>query len=154
AQTLNVPSRPAAPAGVTATDETAINAKDGTLTNVTAAMEYKRGTAGAWSNVAGTSVTTLEPDTYYVRTKATAAAFVSEAQPVTVNAYVPTAETTPAAVIDYAAEQLTSLTAGAAYTVNGQPVTADVNGKLAIASSWLGASLSIVKKGDGSATTD
>ncbi|WP_339807515.1 S-layer homology domain-containing protein [Paenibacillus sp. FSL R7-0337] len=154
AQTLNVPSRPAAPAGVTATDETAINAKDGTLTNVTAAMEYKRGTAGAWSNVAGTSVTTLEPDTYYVRTKATAAAFVSEAQPVTVNAYVPTAESTPAAVIDYAAEQLTSLTAGAAYTVNGQPVTADVNGKLAIASSWLGASLSIVKKGDGSATTD
>ncbi|ETT29844.1 S-layer protein, partial [Paenibacillus sp. FSL R7-269] len=136
------------------TDETAIDAKDGTLTNVTAAMEYKRGTAGAWSNVAGTSVTTLEPDTYYVRTKATAAAFVSVAHSVTVNAYVPTAETTPAAVIDYTAEQLTGLTPGAAYTVNGQPVTADVNGKLAIASSWLGASLSIVKKGDGSATTD
>ncbi|ETT61823.1 S-layer protein, partial [Paenibacillus sp. FSL R7-277] len=154
AQTLNVPSRPAAPTGVTATDETAINAKDGALVNVDSGMEYKRGVAGAWVNVAGTSVTTLEPDTYYVRTKATVTAFVSEAHSVTVNAYVPTAEITPAAVIDYTAEQLTGLTPGGAYTVNGQPVTADINGKLAIASSWLGTPLSIVKKGDGSATTD
>ncbi|ETT61653.1 hypothetical protein C173_26367, partial [Paenibacillus sp. FSL R7-277] len=46
-----------------------------------------------------------------------------------------TPEATPAAVIDYTAEQLTGLTPGGAYTVNSQPVTADINGKLAIDSS-------------------
>ncbi|MFD2875091.1 hypothetical protein ACFTAO_02510 [Paenibacillus rhizoplanae] len=42
AQTLTIPARPAAPAGMAATDETAINAKNGTITNVTTAMEYKK----------------------------------------------------------------------------------------------------------------
>ncbi|WP_052429321.1 S-layer homology domain-containing protein [Paenibacillus borealis] len=155
AQTVNIPVRPAAPAGLAATDETAISAEDGTLTGVSTTMEYKRGIAGAWVNVAGTTVTELAPDTYYVRTKGTSSAFVSEAQSVTVAAFVPTQEATPAAVIDYAAEQLTGLTANGSYTVNGtQAVTATAEGKLAIDSSWLGTPLSIVKKGNGSTTID
>ncbi|WP_342424506.1 S-layer homology domain-containing protein [Paenibacillus sp. FSL E2-0178] len=155
AQTVNIPSRPAAPTGVAATDETAIDAKNGTLTGVTTAMEYKKGTAGEWTDVAGTTVTALVPDTYYVRTKATLAAFVSEEQSVTVAAFVPTQEATPAAEIDYASEQLTGLTANGAYTLNGTlAVMATADGKLAIDSSWLGTSLSIVKKGNGSTTID
>ncbi|WP_143191889.1 DUF4073 domain-containing protein, partial [Paenibacillus sp. P46E] len=154
AQTLNVPSRPAAPSSVGKTNETAVNANDGSLTNVSTAMEYKKGSAGAWSDVTGTSVTGLSPDTYYVRTKSTPTTFASAPVQVTVGAYMATPEITPAAVIDYTAEQLTGLTANGSYTVNGNPVTADANGKLAIDSSWLGTPLSIVKKGNGTTTTD
>ncbi|OKP74448.1 hypothetical protein A3842_20850 [Paenibacillus sp. P3E] len=154
AQTLNVPSRPAAPSSVGKTNETAVNANDGSLTNVTTAMEYKKGSVGAWSDVTGTSVTGLAPDMYYVRTKATSSAFASAPVQVTVGAFTATPETTPAAVIDYTAEQLTGLTASGSYTVNGNAVTADASGKLAMDSSWLGTPLSIVKKGNGSTTTD
>ncbi|WP_238655494.1 S-layer homology domain-containing protein [Paenibacillus piscarius] len=154
AQTLTVPSRPAAPVSVTATDETAINAQDGALVNVTNAMEYKRGTAGEWKDVAGTSVTGLVPDTYYVRVKATATAFASDMQSVAVEAYVAVPEATPAAVIDYAAEQLTGLAANGKYTINGTPVTADEAGELALDGSWLGTPLSIVKQGNASTTID
>ncbi|WP_340021350.1 S-layer homology domain-containing protein [Paenibacillus sp. FSL K6-1096] len=154
AQTLTVPSRPAAPVSVTATDETAINAVDGALVNVDSGMEYKSSGAGVWTDVTGTTVTGLAPGTYEVRVKLTAASFVSEAHSVTVNAYVPTVETTPAAVIDYAAEQLTGLAANGKYTINGTPVTADVTGKLELDSSWLGVTLSIVKQGNASTTVD
>ncbi|MFD2875092.1 hypothetical protein ACFTAO_02515 [Paenibacillus rhizoplanae] len=82
-------------------------------------------------------------------------AFASEAQAVTVNAYVPILEATPTAVIDYEAEQLSGLTANGTYTVNGSlTVTADVDGKLALDNSWLGSSLSLVKQGNASTTID
>ncbi|WNS41491.1 S-layer homology domain-containing protein [Paenibacillus sp. MMS20-IR301] len=154
AQTLVIPARPGAPTGVGKTDQTLPDTDNGTLTNVAATMEYKQGASGAWTAITGTTVTGLAPDTYAVRLKATASAFASEAQSVTVAAFTASPELTPAAVIDYAAEGLTDLTASGSYTVNGNPVTVDGSGKLAISSSWLGTSLSIVKKGDGSLTTD
>ncbi|WP_339312777.1 S-layer homology domain-containing protein [Paenibacillus sp. FSL M7-0896] len=155
AQNLTIPARPAAPAGVAATDEKAINAKNGTLTNVTTAMEYKKGSAGAWTDVTGTSVSGLVPDTYSIRTKGTVTAFASEAQVVTVNAYVPTLEATPTAVIDYEAEQLSGLTANGTYTLNGSlTVTADADGKLALDNGWMGSPLSLVKQGNASTTID
>ncbi|MEK3875282.1 S-layer homology domain-containing protein [Paenibacillus sp. FSL M7-0420] len=154
-QTVSIPARPAAPVGVTATDETAINAKNGTLTNVTPAMEYKQGVAGAWTDVTGTQVSGLAPGTYYVQIKATLTAFASEAQSVNVVAYVAIPEATPAALIDYEAEQLNGLTANGLYTLNGTlTVTADADGKLALDSSWLGSSLSLVKQGNASTTID
>ncbi|MEK5447725.1 S-layer homology domain-containing protein [Paenibacillus sp. FSL R7-0331] len=154
AQTLPVPGRPAVPAGVTATDETSMNTNNGTLTNVASTMEYKQGTTGTWTAITGTSVSGLAPDTYYVRVKATPTAFASATRSLTVNAFTTSPEMTPATVIDYATEQLTGLTANGSYTVNGTAVTADGNGKLALESSWLGASLSIVKKGNGATTSD
>ncbi|WNS41488.1 S-layer homology domain-containing protein [Paenibacillus sp. MMS20-IR301] len=154
AQSLPVPSRPAAPAGVGKTDETTVNGHNGSLTGVNAAMEYKLSTAEAWSNITGTSVTGLVPDTYDVRTKATSSSFASAAVQVTVGAFTATPETIPAAAINYEAEQLTGLTANGTYTVNGTTVTADSAGKLAIDSSWLGTTLSIVKKGNGTTTSD
>ncbi|QUL55719.1 S-layer homology domain-containing protein [Paenibacillus tritici] len=154
AQTLVVASRPAAPVDVAATDETAINANNGTLVDVTPAMEYKKGAAGAWTDVAGTTVTGLAPDTYYVRTKVTATAFTSASVPLTVMSFTATAEVTPAAVIDFAAEQLSGLTPDGLYTVNGMAVTAATDGTLAVDNGWLGTSLSIVKLGNGVTTTD
>ncbi|WP_138756167.1 S-layer homology domain-containing protein [Paenibacillus sinopodophylli] len=153
AQTISLPSRPAMPtAGKT--DETSINGSNGTLTNVTSAMAYKKGTAGSWTSVTGTSVTELAPDTYYVRVKATSSAFASVAQTVTIAAFIGSPETTPGAGIDYTAEQLTGLAPNGTYTINGTAVTADSNGKVAIDGSWLGAAVNVVKKGNGTTTTD
>ncbi|MFM9332474.1 hypothetical protein, partial [Paenibacillus mesotrionivorans] len=131
AQTLDVPARETAPNSVGKTDETALHAANGTLTGLSTGMEYKKGAAGAWLEVTGSEVTGLAPDTYYVRVKATATTFASAEQSVTVNAYTLVKEATPQAGIDYSAEQVTGLTAGAGYTVNGEAVTADNDGKLA-----------------------
>ncbi|MFD2334560.1 S-layer homology domain-containing protein [Cohnella sp. GCM10020058] len=153
AQTLSVPARPAAPtAGKT--DESTINGSNGALTNVLPTMEYKTASASSWTNVAGTSVTGLAPGTYNVRVKATSSSFVSAAQTVTISAFTATQESKPEAEIDYAAEQLSGLAASGAYTVNGTAVTADGSGKVQIDAGWLGTDVNVVKKGDGTTTTD
>lgn len=64
------------------------------------------------------------------------------------------AELTPNANINYINEALTGLTASAAYTVNGTDKTADASGKITIENSWFGTTISLVKKGDGTATTN
>jgi hypothetical protein len=56
-----------APGGVGKTDETAASANDGTITGVTAAMEYKLSGAGSYTAVTGTNITGLAPGTYNVR---------------------------------------------------------------------------------------
>lgn len=66
----------------------------------------------------------------------------------------PAPEPTPAADIDYAAEQLTGLVPNGAYIINGTAVTADGNGKAAIDGSWMGTTVNVVKKGNGTTTTD
>ncbi|MFC5404810.1 S-layer homology domain-containing protein, partial [Cohnella soli] len=153
AQTLSLPARPATP-NTGKTDETSINGNNGSLTNLTSAMEYKRGAAGSWTDVTGTSITGQAPDTYYVRFKATSSSFASEAQEVTIATFGSTQETTPEAEIDYAAEQLKELEPNSTYTINGTPVTAEGDGKVTIDVTWLGETLSIVKKGDRETTTD
>ncbi|MFC3800982.1 DUF4073 domain-containing protein [Cohnella sp. GCM10012308] len=152
-QTLVVPARPAAPTTVGKTDETSAK-NDGTITGVTNELEYKKGTAGTWMAIAGTTVTGLAPDTYYVRTAATATAFASEATSVTVGAFTAAPETTPNAAIGFSDEMLTGLTSGASYLIGGVSKTADGSGKIAIEAGWLGTSLSIVKVGDGTSTTN
>ncbi|WP_341281153.1 S-layer homology domain-containing protein [Paenibacillus sp. FSL H8-0537] len=153
AQTLSLPARPSTPTAEK-TDETSISGNNGTLTNVTAAMEYKKGAASSWTDVTGTSVTGLAPDTYSVRVKATSSAFASVAQTVTIAAFIATQEATPSAGIDYAAEQLTGLESAGAYTINGTAVTVDGNGKVAIDGNWLGTTVNVVKKGNGTTKTD
>jgi len=65
---------------------------------------------------------------------------------------VATPEVMPAIVVDYAAEQLTGFVVGGSYTIDAAPVT-PVGGKLDVAS-YIGATISIVKKGNGTTTTD
>lgn len=76
-QLLPIPARPAAPTVVTVTDVTYSGGQNGTLINVTSFMEYKKGSEGSWSDITGTTVNNLPPDTYYVRIKATDTAFAS-----------------------------------------------------------------------------
>ncbi|OBR65899.1 hypothetical protein A7K91_18165, partial [Paenibacillus oryzae] len=154
AQSLIIPDRPAAPTGVGKTDESYAGANDGSLTGLPVGGEYKQGAAGAWSDISSATVSGLQPDTYYVRTKATSSAFVSEEAAITVGSTSATPEVTPAAVISFTDEQLAGLAANAVYLINGQNVSADTNGKIAIDSAWLGETLSIVKVGNGTTSTN
>lgn len=71
---------------------------------------------------------------------------------ITINVKGP--EKQPAAVIDYRQEELTGLVPGGSYTIDGTETTADQEGHIAIKENWLGGSISIVKNGNGSETSD
>lgn len=58
-------------------------------------------------------------------------------------------EQTPAAVIAYRTETLTGLMPGAAYVIGGKEVTASGDGSVPIEESWLGKTISIIKRGNG-----
>ncbi|WP_340399694.1 S-layer homology domain-containing protein [Paenibacillus sp. FSL H8-0079] len=154
AQTLIIPSRPTTPFGIGKTDETFDGANDGTITNVTDQMEYKQDVNGSWTAIDNTTITALTPDRYYVRIKATFSAFASAEAPVTIGSASATPETTPEAVISYADEQLTGLVPNAPYSINGASAVTDGSGQITIDNSWIGTTLSIVKPGNGTTTTD
>lgn len=63
-------------------------------------------------------------------------------------------EKEPAAKIDYREEELTGLVPGGQYKIDGMEITADAEGHIEIKEEWLGTTLSIVKKGNGSGTSD
>lgn len=63
-------------------------------------------------------------------------------------------EKQPAAVIDYRQEELTGLVPDGEYLIEGNPYKADQEGHIAIKEDWLGSSISIVKKGNNSETSD
>jgi uncharacterized repeat protein (TIGR02543 family) len=60
----------------------------------------------------------------------------------------------PAAAIDYVNETLTGLVSGAAYTFNGGASVTVSGTTRPLNESWIGSSLSIVRKGDSSTTVD
>ena len=74
-QTLTVPARPAAPAGLQAVAESEAGKNDGKLTGVTSGMEYRKAGAADWTAITGTSVENLAPGSYEVRYKAEDGAF-------------------------------------------------------------------------------
>jgi uncharacterized repeat protein (TIGR02543 family) len=81
---ITIPSRPAAPAGITGTAETSKGQTDGKITGLDANMEYSTDWA-TWTAITGTKLTGLTPGTYYVRYKAIqSTAFRSGAVSVTV----------------------------------------------------------------------
>jgi hypothetical protein len=85
AQNLPIPARPMAPK-VSGVNETVAGKGDGSISGVTAAMEYKRASASVWKDCTGTSVTGLGAGAYEVRVKATSSAFCSEPVSVTISA--------------------------------------------------------------------
>lgn len=72
---VTLPARPAAPAGIAAAPTSYADTRDGSLTGVTAAMEYKAADAAGWTACTDTPVTGLAAGTYQVRLAATATAF-------------------------------------------------------------------------------
>lgn len=63
-------------------------------------------------------------------------------------------EKKPAAAIDYREEKLKNLVPGEKYAIDGTEYTADGEGCIPIAEGWFGSTLSIIKKGNGSETSD
>ncbi|GHV62569.1 hypothetical protein AGMMS49587_09780 [Spirochaetia bacterium] len=153
AQSLPIPARPGAP-GVLAIQPTSIGGTGG-INGTTSNMEYKRSADSGWTAITGSSVTGLAAGSYAVRIKATASAFKSAEVSITINAFTGTAETKPNAAINYATEKLTGLANGS-YTINSSNVIVS-DGTYSIASlisTSSSVSLSIVKKGNGTTTTD
>jgi PKD repeat protein len=121
----------AAPAGFTATGETAISVGDGTISGVTTAMEYKLSTAASYTACPAGTITGLAPGTYYIRLAATANYLASPDAQVTVAAFsAPPAVTVSAlapVVVDvpYSVNVLTALgitgTPTPTVTVTGLP---------------------------------
>ncbi len=63
-------------------------------------------------------------------------------------------ENKPAAEIDYREEKLTGLAAGGTYRIHDTEYTADGEGCIPIKEEWMGTTVTIVKAGNGSETTD
>ena len=61
----------------------------------------------------------------------------------------PVKETTPSAAINFINESITGLVASASYSINGNVLSANGSGVISINSSWLGTSISIIKKSTG-----
>ena len=89
---ITIPARPAAPTGLTATAVTCMNGRDGKITGVTTAMEYKAAADTAWTACTGTEIAGLAPGSYQVRLAAAAGTFASAAQTVEVPAHTCTAQ--------------------------------------------------------------
>lgn len=63
---------------VNKTDETAKDAKDGTLTGVSTTMEYQKAGDSTWTAITGDTVTSLAPETYFVRVKGAGTVLASD----------------------------------------------------------------------------
>lgn len=63
-------------------------------------------------------------------------------------------EKQPAAQIDYRQEELTRLVPGGEYLIDGETYTADQEGHVPIKEGWIDSNLNIIKKGNGSETSD
>lgn len=102
------------------------------------------------------SDTTPEPDeTFYLNLSNPTNVTVSDGQGTgTILNDDLTAEALPSATKDYPNEKLTGLTPSAGYTVNGADRTADASGEIAIENSWFGTTILLVKKGNGTTTTN
>ena len=83
---LAVPARPGAPSGPSVVDETIKGKKDGKITGLSTAMEYKAGSATGWTTCAGTEIPAEAGVAFQVRTKATSTAFASQVKTLTVAA--------------------------------------------------------------------
>ncbi|MBD5444707.1 MAG: fibronectin type III domain-containing protein, partial [Lachnospiraceae bacterium] len=158
-QLLDIPARPSSPTGVKGVDESKEGAKDGKLTGVNSKMEYCLADSEDWKEISGTTVNNLSPGTYYIRIKAVEGeSFHSDSITVIINAGEHEVklepEKTPAAKIDYVNEKLTNLISGADYLINGNEATKNSDGTINISEGWLSSTISIVKKGNGTATTN
>lgn len=159
AATLNVPARAAAPTTPAGIDEAYPGAGDGQITGVSDTMEYKLSSSSGWTSVGSgvKTITGMDDGIYYVRYRAVTSgspSFASAYVSVTVGTTGTTPETKPAAAPNYTEEKLTGLTAGSEYDVGGTPYTADGSGEIVILNDWFSTTISVVKKGNGTTTTN
>lgn len=149
-QSLNISARPAIP-NPGHTNCTTEQNNDGSITNVTAAMEYQTNGDTGWTSIIGTSLNELMPEVYYVRVKGTSSSFKSNSTAVTIGAFDATPETKPCAAIDYINETLVGL--NGSYSINGEAAI-NITDAYPLDLNWFGQTIHIIKKGNGTETTD
>lgn len=113
---------PAAPTGLTATACTTSDNNDGTISGVTALMEYKLSSDTEWTNGTGETLTGLANGTYNVRVKETTTHNAGEIANVVVNGY--DAPTQYSITVNNG-------TANAVSSVEGETITVTANGPAA-----------------------
>lgn len=152
-QSLQVPSRPQAPGtqDIVVTQPSVIGGK-GTITGVTSAMEYKLSTDENWSQVTDNIISELETGEYNIRIKATESSFKSDIFSVEINEFTPDKENTPNIRIDYKKEKLCDFEIEGSYKIDSADVTIE-NGELSVGN-YIGKTISIIKAGNGTTTTD
>lgn len=155
-----IPARPAKPAPATE-DASYPTATDGAITDLTSDKTYeyrvknKDDGFSEWKEAVlnGTRIENLPAGEYEVRVKAVEAegnaSFQSEAAAVTIGEKPAAKHETPDIRIDYTAETLTGFVPGAEYMINGETITADVDGIIKIETGWFGTTLPIIRKGNG-----
>lgn len=166
-QSLTIPSRPAAPEGIGATDESYPDAGDGAVTGLSAGTDYEISYDGGstWvdAGLSGTEITGLASGSYQVRVKATEGAFPSEVLSVAIGTTPAVPEIIPQAEISYTDELLTGLTPGGEYEVkyttadgadHTEKRTADADGNIRVEEEWHGQTIKIVKPGNGKDKSD
>ena len=172
-QSLSIPARPAVPTGFTAKNATYPGAKDGSVTGLDAGYTYEISddAGNTWKDAQwnGTDIIGLSAGSYCIRIKAaedknfkSAASetfIIGEDQPL----QDVTPEKTPNASVDKENVTLKGLEKNAEYTItytddNGTEHTvnrkSDENGNIDIEDNWLDKTVDIVKKGNGTTTTD
>lgn len=75
------------PIGLSKTDCTTEANNDGTISGITASMEYKKSGASAWTAGTGNVISALTSGTYYIRTKASGTILASDDLELTIAAY-------------------------------------------------------------------
>jgi len=113
-------------------------------------MEYRRTAPNPtdWAPVAGNSITGLTGGTYEVRVAAVPGASFAGliSEPVIIETR---SHPVPNAGVNFAAETLTGLVPGAAYTIRGAAVTVPANGAVPIQTAWFGQTVAIIRTGSG-----
>ncbi len=142
----------AAAPSLTAAQPTAIGGTGSIPT--TAAHEFSMdGTA--WSACTG-ETTDLAPGSYYVRVAASGTVLASDAQTVTISAFDPGREPTPAAVFTATGADtgtLTNVSAGMTYAVDGGAAV-DITGTSVGLTGLAPCTITVVKPGNGTTTVD
>ncbi|MCH5251055.1 MAG: InlB B-repeat-containing protein, partial [Lachnospiraceae bacterium] len=160
AQQLSIPSRPDAPSGFTANNAAYPGAEDGSVTGLDTGYTYEISDDGGitWKDAQwnGTDIIGLLAGSYRIRIKAAADKnFKSAAsETFTIGEDRLRQEDTPDAKVDCENENLTGLIPDGEYTINGETRKADKDGNIHIEEEWIGRDVDIVKKGNGTTTTD
>ncbi len=158
AQVLAVATKPTAPSANAFNVTTAIGATSSTVTGITSEYQYSLDDGATWTDGNGQPVSVPAGTDILIRKKATDTTPESEALKLTTSMpVVLVQEAIPNAVVDYQTETLKGLVPGAAYEiiVDGKAVavTADAAGKTPI-TNYYGKTIAIVKKGNGTSTSD
>lgn len=149
------------PVGVYAVDPTSVGGK-GTINGVDSTMEYAQTMllGAPYQPITGNSVE-VEPGSYNVRTASKGSVFFSDAVTVTINPFQSQKEPTPAAVFDVASMVLSNMSANMEYSFDGNtwthlsdssPTSKTLSDE--DAGNALAHGIQIIKKGNGTTTTD